>query len=145
MPQFPKSINQMLADSLPKDHPRPHPADSSPGSRIAGARLMSQLLDSGLLLITDECPKLIECLPTLIKDPDNTEDVLKVDFSENEIGDDTYDSARMGLQNMLSAPRKPLEVVKTEEQTALQAHLARLLSIRSNDKATSGRTRSNEG
>lgn len=128
-PQFPKSINQMLSDALPKGHPKPHPADSSPGSRIAGARLMSQLFDTDLLLISEDCPKLIECLPTLIKDPKNIEDVLKVDFNSNELGDDPYDSARMGLQNMLSAPRKPLEVVKTEEQTALHGQLARLLRM----------------
>jgi hypothetical protein len=70
---------------------------------------MSQLLDADQWTITDACPKLIECLPTLIRDEDNSEDVLKVDFSENEIGDDPADCARMGLQYMLSARSIPLE------------------------------------
>lgn len=109
-PKFPKSISQLIGDNLPEGLPKPHPADSSPGSRIAGARLMAQLLEAGMWQISEDCPKLIECLPTLIHDPDNTEDVLKVDWSENGIGDDPYDAARMGLQFMLGASQMPLQV-----------------------------------
>lgn len=106
-PKFPKSINQMLADAMAGGLPKPHPADSSPGSRMSGYRLMSQLLDADMWLISDACPKLIECLPTLIRDEDDTENVLKVDFAENEIGDDPADSSRVGLQYMLGSALKP--------------------------------------
>jgi hypothetical protein len=110
-PKFPKSISQMLADALPDGHPKPHPADSSPGSRIAGARLMSDLLDNDMWQISEDCEMLIKCMPTLLRDPDNPEDVLKVDYSSNQIGDDPYDAARMGLQYMLGSSVPPVAVV----------------------------------
>lgn len=106
-PGFPQSIMQMISEAMPAEMVKPHPADSAAGSRIAGARLMSQLLDSGMWQICEDCPKLIDCLPTLLRDPDNPEDVLKVDYSENYIGDDPYDGARMGLQFMLGAAEAP--------------------------------------
>ncbi len=107
----PKSSLQLLTDALGKDMPKPFPADSSPGSRISGWRLMYQLLDNELWQIVEEdCPKLLECIPSLIRDPDNTEDVMKVDFAENQIGDDPADSVRMGLQFMLRSAEKPFEV-----------------------------------
>jgi|HubBroStandDraft_4_1064222.scaffolds.fasta_scaffold03927_8 hypothetical protein len=114
-PKFPKSIGQMISDALAPGIPKPHPADSRPGSRIAGARLMSQLLDANQWTISDSCTHLIKCLPSLLHSPKNTEDVLKVDFPENGIGDDSYDSARYGLQFMLGAPFKP-GAVRLEER-----------------------------
>jgi hypothetical protein len=107
----PKSSIQMLTESLGKGLPSPFPADSSPGSRISGWRLMYQLLDNDMWqIVEDECPKLAECIPSLIRDPDNTEDVLKVDWVENQIGDDPADCARMGLQFMLGSAVKPFQV-----------------------------------
>jgi hypothetical protein len=52
---------------------------------------MYQLLESDSWLITDNCAKLIECLPLLVRDERRREDVRKVD------GDDPADSARYGL------------------------------------------------
>jgi hypothetical protein len=109
-PKFPRSINQMISDALPGWMPKPFPAEASPGSRIAGARLLGQLLDSGMWQIAEDCPRLIECLPSLIRDPDNPEDVLKVDFSDNKIGDDPYDAVRMGIQFMLGKANIPTHV-----------------------------------
>lgn len=110
-----KSITQMIGEAMPPGLPKPVPADASPGSRVSGARLMAQLLDADMWLISEDCPKLIECLPTLVRDMEkNSEDVLKVDYSENYVGDDPYDSARMGIQNMLSAPSKPKDVALAE-------------------------------
>ncbi len=117
-PKFPKSIMQLVQDALPAWMPRLHPADSSPGSRIAGARLMGQLLDSGMWEIGEDCPQLIATLPTLMRDPSNPEDVLKVDYSENYIGDDAYDGARMGLQYQLGASIIPPDQMDAEEQEA---------------------------
>lgn len=48
--------------------------------------------------ISDRCPKLIECIPTLQHDPNRPEDVLKVDIDEDgNGGDDPYDDLRYGL------------------------------------------------
>lgn len=117
-PKYPKSIVQLLSDSLGSGIPKPYPADSTPGSRMSGFRLMSQLLDADMLLISDSCPKLIECLPSLIRDPDDAETVLKVDYAEGDtIGDDPADSVRMGLQNMVSPTFKPYSIVRQEEVT----------------------------
>lgn len=125
----PKSIIQMISDALPVNFPRPFPADSSPGTRPSGARLMSQLLDSGMWQISEECPRLIECMPTLVRDPKNTEDVLKVDFSSNQVGDDSYDCARMGLQYMLGSARKPESEVIREQAQTIEDPVARALFI----------------
>ena len=126
---YPKSIVQMLTDALGTDMPRPFPADSSPGSRIAGWRLMAQLLDSGMWQITEDCPRLIECIPSLLRDGDNTEDVRKTDWSENNIGDDPADSARMGLQFMLGSARKPAEETMRERALQIDDPIARWLFV----------------
>jgi phage terminase large subunit len=50
------------------------------------------------LFVTENCPRLIECLPSLEHDPHRPEDVLKVDTDEDgNGGDDFYDAARYGL------------------------------------------------
>jgi hypothetical protein len=109
-PKTRKSITQMLGDALPPGVPRPVPADKTPGSRIQRARLLHQFLDAEMLTISDECKHLIDELPSLVRDPENTEDVLKVDWSQNGIGDDAYDSASMGLANQLTGGSAPKAV-----------------------------------
>lgn len=91
--------------------PRPVPADDD---RIGGARLCYQMLQVGLGIISSACPALAKCLPTLIRDEDNIEDVLKVD------GDDPYDAWRYGLKSMLSKGHKPLDVRVHERLAAIQ-------------------------
>lgn len=117
-PKVPKSMMQMMADALGPGIPKPYPADSSPGTRISRARLTAQLLDSDLWHISSDCPRLIECLPNLICDEDNPEDVLKVDFTENEIGDDPYDGASMGLQHMSMMATVPVTVMAERKVAA---------------------------
>lgn len=108
----PKSIMQLVTKALGPEVPDPFPADSAPGTRISGWRLMSQLLDADMLAISDACPKLIECLPILIRDEENKEDVLKIDYAEGDtIGDDPADSARMGLQNEFGIAVPPVAEV----------------------------------
>ena len=68
--------------------PRPAPADDD---RIGGWQLMYQMMESDSWVITDTCPKLIECLPHLVRDERRSEDIRKVD------GDDPADAARYGL------------------------------------------------
>jgi hypothetical protein len=116
-----KSIVKMIGDAMPKDMPQPTPADASPGSRISGWRLMSQMLDAEAWKISRACPKLIECLPTLVRDMQkNPEDVLKVDHSDSYIGDDPADCARYGLQNMLSVASKPWQVLHAKRVAELK-------------------------
>jgi phage terminase large subunit len=108
-----KSIVDMLGAALPKSVPRPQPADASPGSRISGWRLMHQLIDKRMWKIHRSCTRLIECLPQLVRDMErNSEDVLKVDYSDTFIGDDPADAARYGLQGMVQAPMLPYDIVR---------------------------------
>ena len=112
--KLPKSIMQLVGDALPASVPKPYPADSSPGTRVSGWRLMGQLLDSDMWTISQACPRLIESIPLLIQDEDNPEDVLKVDWEANAtIGDDPADSARMGLQHMVQMATVPVTEMAT--------------------------------
>ncbi|HYL62519.1 MAG TPA: hypothetical protein VE077_07845 [Candidatus Methylomirabilis sp.] len=83
------SIAEQLGDVLLANGlPRPAPADDD---RIGGWQFMYQLLESNAWVIAENCVKLIECLPTLVRDNSDIEDIRKMD------GDDPADSARYGL------------------------------------------------
>ncbi len=83
------SIAEQLGEVLAANGlPRPAPADDD---RIGGWQLMYQLLESDAWLITENCAKLIDCLPQLVRDNSRVEDIRKVD------GDDPADAARYGL------------------------------------------------
>jgi hypothetical protein len=83
------SIAEQLGDMLVANGlPRPAPADDD---RIGGWQLMYQMLESNAWVITDNCLKLIECIPQLVRDIGRIEDIRKVD------GDDPADAARYGL------------------------------------------------
>jgi hypothetical protein len=83
------SVAEQLGDVLLVNGlPRPVPADND---RLGGWQLMYALLESNSWVITDNCEKLIECLPQLVHDERRKEDVRKVE------GDDPADSARYGL------------------------------------------------
>jgi hypothetical protein len=113
----PKTTAQLICETLGPRIPRPHPNDSSAGVRLIRARLMSQVLEAGTWLISDRCAKLIEAIPSMIRDPDHPEQMLKVDWNEATIGDDPVDSAAMGLQWMIGTSVKP-DAVKLEERVA---------------------------
>jgi Terminase large subunit, T4likevirus-type, N-terminal len=83
------SIAEQLGEVLTINGlPRPTAADDD---RIGGWQLMYQLLESDAWLITDNCGKLIDSLPLLVRDATRVEDIRKVD------GDDAADAARYGL------------------------------------------------
>ncbi|MGC1620746.1 MAG: hypothetical protein WA765_19815 [Candidatus Acidiferrum sp.] len=83
------SIAEQLGDVLTANGlPRPAPADDD---RIGGWQFMYQMLESNVWVITENCTKLIECMPTLVRDLGRSEDIRKMD------GDDPADSARYGL------------------------------------------------
>jgi len=83
------SIAEQLGDVLVANGlPRPAAADDD---RLGGWQLMYQALESNAWVITDNCAKLIECIPQLVRDERRFEDIRKVD------GDDPADAARYGL------------------------------------------------
>jgi hypothetical protein len=105
------SIAEQLGDGLAAAGvPRPVPADND---RVGGWMLMYQAMESDHWLIAENCPRLIENLPTLTRDPANVEDTLKCD------GDDPADAARYGLKSALDPGRAPAEVVAAERVTAV--------------------------
>jgi len=83
------SIAEQLGDVLEQNGlPRPVTANDD---RIGGWQLMYQLLERDAWMIAENCPRLIECLPLLVRDDRRVEDVRKMD------GDDAADAARYGL------------------------------------------------
>jgi len=83
------SIAEQLGDVLIANGlPRPAPADDD---RIGGWQLMYQMMESNAWIITENCAKLIECIPQLVRDNRRDEDIRKVE------GDDPADAARYGL------------------------------------------------
>ncbi|HKN75410.1 MAG TPA: phage terminase large subunit [Candidatus Acidoferrum sp.] len=83
------SIAEQLGDVLTANGlPRPAAADDD---RVGGWQYMYQLMESDAWVITENCTKLIECMPTLVRDVGRVEDIRKMD------GDDPADSARYGL------------------------------------------------
>ena len=105
------SIADQLGDVLAeKGLPRPIPADDD---RVGGWMLVYQMLQDDRWLIADHCTKLIECLPTLVRDPANVEDVQKM------AGDDPADSARYGLKSRIGPGRAPIEQRVAERVSAV--------------------------
>jgi phage terminase large subunit len=83
------SIAEQLGEVLVANGlPRPAPADDD---RIGGWQLMYQMLESDAWVITENCAKLIDGLPLLVRDDRRVEDIRKMD------GDDPADAARYGL------------------------------------------------
>lgn len=77
--------------------------------RVNGASFVLKLLGSDEITpqieISNQCLRLIECLPTMQHDPHRPEDVLKVDIDDDgNGGDDAYDAVRYGL--MARPPRE---------------------------------------
>jgi phage terminase large subunit len=72
--------------------------------------------------IFETCPVSFDCLTRMIHDPNNIEDVLKVDATEGDImtGDDPYDMIRMGLMS------RPAISEKIDTKNAVEAWEARL-------------------
>jgi hypothetical protein len=81
--------------------PEPEQADMKPGSRAVRARSAYDAIANKTWVISSTCKDLIECLPNLVHDPDDREDVLKVD------DDDPYDGSTYEFG------REPLDVPKT--------------------------------
>jgi hypothetical protein len=109
------SIAEQLGDVLVANGlPRPTPADDD---RIGGWQWMYQLLEADSWTITDNCAKLIDCLPQLVRDDRRVEDIRKVD------GDDPADAARYGLVASASFSPVGARHVYAEPRRAVPADL----------------------
>jgi phage terminase large subunit len=129
------TIAEQLGDVLAQNSlPRPVAADDD---RIGGWMLLYQMLEQDAWVIADQCARLIECLPTLTRDPANVEDVLK------SAGDDPADSARCGLKTRLAPGRAPAERRVVERITAVDAtsRAIWMQKFMANERRTSGSVR----
>jgi hypothetical protein len=78
--------------------------------RIGSASLMYNMFKKGDLVILDSCKEIILAIPSLMRNPDEMDDVLKVDAK----GDDVYDGFRYGLYGYLAARKKPVSDVQRD-------------------------------
>lgn len=78
--------------------------------RIGSASLMYNLLKNGDLVFLDNCKEIVNAIPSLMRDPDNIDDVLKVSTR----GDDCFDAVRYLLYAMHGSKKKP-EYLTIEE------------------------------
>jgi len=62
------------------------------------------MIKKGDLVILDICKEIILAIPSLMRNPDVLDDVLKVDAK----GDDAYDGFRYGLYGHLAPRKKPI-------------------------------------
>jgi phage terminase large subunit len=97
------TIAEQLRDVACRGDRFPLPAEAS-DDRLGGWELLYQLLEADQWLIAANCEKLIENLPTLIRDDKKVEDIQKV------TGDDPADSARYGLYSRLGAVAESKEI-----------------------------------
>jgi hypothetical protein len=99
------------------------PVTPATRDRIGSASLMYNMFKKGDLVILDTCKEIVLAIPSLMRDPDELDDVLKVDAK----GDDVFDGFRYGLFGYLGARKKPAadiqrdrlkELVKTDPLAA---------------------------
>jgi len=91
------------------------PVTPATRDRIGSASLMYNLIKKGELVILDNCKDIILAIPSLMRDPDNMDDVLKVESK----GDDAYDGFRYGLFGYLTARAKPSKAIAEDRYKAL--------------------------
>lgn len=116
--------------------PQPEPADTD---RAGGWGLMYSLLDGSkkhgatgdVWLISSECPKLLESIPLLMRDPKDLDVVLKTDKGTARLEQDISESARYGLKSMLRPRTKaPVEVRAREVYESVEDPTARAIKMR---------------
>lgn len=81
------------------------PVSPATRDRIGRASFLYNMLQTGELVILDTCPEIIQALPSLQRDPDHLDDVLKVDNKS----DDCYDAFSYGLFGQLGLRKLPAE------------------------------------
>lgn len=93
------------------------PVISATRDRIGSASLMYNAIKKGELAILDTCREIILAIPSLMRNPNLLDDVLKVDSK----GDDAYDGFRYGLYGHLGAKKKPEAQVQADRIKTLKA------------------------
>lgn len=83
--------------------------------RIGSASLIYNMMKTGELVILDTCREIILAIPTLMRNPDNLDDVLKTEAK----GDDCYDGFRLGIYGQLNTRKRP-------EVDAIMDHASKL-------------------
>lgn len=117
-----RTIAEQYGDELLKvGLPRPIRADND---REGGWRLMYNLFAQSDLVIADTCPQLIEAMQLVTRDPDNIEDVLKVEG----VADDCAEGARYGVKSYLSPGKKPQDVELDELLRTKESNTARFMA-----------------
>jgi Phage terminase large subunit len=87
-----------------REHGLPISMELADNDRVGGWMLMYELLQSGEWKIASSCPEAIRAIPSLIRDPDFIEDILKTEG----VADDVADELRYGLKSRLkNRKRKP--------------------------------------
>ena len=92
------------------------PVTSATRDRIGSASLMYNAIKKGELVILDTCKEIILAIPSLMRNPDLLDDVLKVDAK----GDDCYDGFRYGLYGHLAARRNQRQQAEKERVDKLK-------------------------
>ena len=133
------TISQQIGEVLARGG-LPHPTQAD-NDRVGGWMLMYQMLDSGHWKITENCPRLIKGMPTLVRDEKKVEDVQKMD------GDDPQDSARYGLKSRHMPGQKPFNEVLREalsdiaDPTSRAVHAQKMIATRQQQQQVTGRLR----
>lgn len=103
--------------------------------RVGGWMLMYELLAAGEWKIATSCPEAIRAIPSLTRDPDYVEDVLKTE----SVSDDAADELRYGMKSRLKNWKKlaPLEErvlihPLPEDMTSRAIHLTKYLQLEQN-------------
>lgn len=91
------------------------PVTRATQDRIGSATLMYNEFKNGNLIILDNCKDIILAIPSLMRNPDLLDDVLKVDSR----GDDCYDGFRYGFYGMLKHRAKPADISIEEHARTL--------------------------
>lgn len=97
--------------------------------RIGSASFMYNQLKGGELVILDTCREIILAIPSLQRDKDNIDDVLKTESRQ----DDIYDSFRYALYGMRSTKQRPTidgiyEHAKTLDPVAAHFYKLKMLA-----------------
>jgi hypothetical protein len=111
------------------------PVTRATPDRIGGASMIYNMLRNGELVILDNCREIINSFPSLMRDPDNPDDVLKVSTR----GDDCYDAFRYGIYGMYRSRREPEELQIEAHAQSLDpfaAHFYRLKIQHDREKET---------
>ena len=104
--------------------PAATPFKALPGSRVQKAALLYDLLKTRKFVCLRNCTELAESIPSLTRDEDNIEDVLKTDSK----ADDVYDACSSGLYSWYGSSQTPKEELDRKKLEAIEDPFQRRLA-----------------